>query len=552
MQTSVRKRGWVSRLTGVGLGIGAIVMSVNGFGPAFAGEGAIPAGPAGPAGGVPGSPPAASAAPGIPAGIEFVKARGGIEQYRLKSNGMDILLVPSDAAPVVTFLVVVRVGSRNEAPGSTGSAHLLEHMLFNKSTESYGRKGSTGRTIQEVLYEAGGDFSTSNMTTWCDRITMYDTLPSDQLETTMKINADRLRRGKILDEERQPEMTVVRNEYERGENDPGEALSKALIATAIQASPYHWSTIGYRSDIEGVSTAKLREHYDTYFWPDNATAILVGSFDKAGALALFERHYGAFPRAPKPIPQVYTVEPPQEGERRVMVRRGGAVAQVAMAWMRPGARDPGFYPFEVLSSILGDGLSSRLQQALVETKLATTASSWNQGFTDPFLLVLNAAVSEGGDPLKVEFAMRQVIGSIRESGVTAEEVARAKAHSEAQFAFAREGTYGTAMTLGEAVAARDWEWWVDYLDRIRAVTLSQIQEAARTYLGPDQVTVGWFVPKKEETGGAGGVPAREGAGGQRRDPLFPRRRCLLPARHTSDNPRGIRSGSRSCRSHRLV
>ena len=139
----------------------------------------------------------------------------------------------------------------------------------------------------------------------------------------MKIEADRLGRGLILDEERQPEMSVVRNEYEIGENNPGEALSKAVIGTAITAHPYHWDPIGYRSDIEGVSTDKLREHYKNFFWPNNAEAILVGDFDTAKALAMFENEYGSFPTPTKPIPEVITVEPPQEGERRVVVKRPG-------------------------------------------------------------------------------------------------------------------------------------------------------------------------------------------------------------------------------------
>lgn len=459
--------------------------------------------------------PAVADAAAAPEGVQFVKAREGIEQYRLKANGMDILLVPSSAAPVVTFLVVVRVGSRNEAPGNTGSAHLLEHLLFNKSTQNFGR--AKGKTIQQVLYEAGGDFSTSNMTTWDDRITMYDTLPKDRLETTMKINADRLRRGLILDEERKPEMTVVRNEYERGENDPGEALFKAVNAAAIVAHPYHWDTIGYKSDIEGVSTEQLRRHYDTFFWPDNATAVLVGDFDTRAALAMFQREFGAFPKAPAPIPQVVTTEPPQEGERRVIVRRTGAVPIVTMAWLRPGADDPQYYVFDVLGSIVGDGITARLYQSLVETRLATSVSWTNWTFRDPYLFVLNGTVSQGTDPAKVESAMRDVIQSVRDRGVTAEEVARAKALIQAQVALSRDGTYGTASTIGEAIAACDWEWWVDYRDRIRAVTPADVKSAAVQWLGSDRITVGWFVPKEGTGGGSeGAAGGTKGAAGTAR------------------------------------
>src|SRR5262249_12550973 len=147
----------------------------------------------------------------------------------------------------------------NEFPGCTGSAHLLEHMLFNKSTAHFGK--AQGKTIQVALHEVGVDFGSTNMTTWNDRMNGYSTVPSDKLDLAMKIEADRMRTAKILDSERQPEMSVVRNEYEIGENQPEAALEKAVVAAAIVAHPYHWDTIGYRSDIEGVSTEQLREHY---------------------------------------------------------------------------------------------------------------------------------------------------------------------------------------------------------------------------------------------------------------------------------------------------
>jgi zinc protease len=234
---------------------------------------------------------ASLAASALPADVEVVETFRGITQYRLKSNGMTILLAPDRTRPVFTFMVVYHVGSRNEAPGNTGSAHLLEHMIFNKSTENFGRaKGH--KTFQEVLYESGASADSSNMTTWYDRMNGYSTLPSDKLEVAMKIEADRLGRALILDSERASEMSVVRNEFEIGENNPLQAVLKATVGAAILAHPYHWSTIGYRSDIEGVTTDKLREHYKAYFHPDNSEAILAGDFDTEAALALFEREFG--------------------------------------------------------------------------------------------------------------------------------------------------------------------------------------------------------------------------------------------------------------------
>ena len=161
----------------------------------------------------------------LPANVEHVETFRGIAQYRLKSNGMTILLAPDRAAPVFTFMVVYHVGSRNEAPGNTGSAHLLEHMIFNKSTANFGRARGH-KTIQDTLFEGGADAASSNMTTWYDRMNGYSTLPSDKLGVAMRIEADRLGRALILDEERQSEMSVVRNEFEIGENNPRRALYK--------------------------------------------------------------------------------------------------------------------------------------------------------------------------------------------------------------------------------------------------------------------------------------------------------------------------------------
>lgn len=455
----------------------------------------------------------AAAAPGATANAEWIDSLAGIQEYRLRSNGMKILLVPSHAAPVITFMVVYHVGSRNEAPGNTGSAHLLEHMLFNKSTRNFGRANGH-KTFQQVLFEAGADASTTNMTTWYDRMNGYSTLPADKLDLAMKIEADRLGRGLILDSERQPEMSVVRNEYEIGENDPGRALSKALIAAAIVAHPYHWNTIGYRTDIEGVSTEKLREHYRNFFHPDNAEAILVGDFDPPKALALFNREFGAFPRSRQPVPKVITVEPPQEGERRVIVRRPGEVGLVQLAYMRPGSLDADFIPLDVLAEILGDGVNARLYQALVEKGLATDVSADNYTLMDPYPILFAATVAPGVGHDKVEAALKAALYEVGARGVTEEELARAKKQIEVAVIRSRDGTYEYAANLGEAVASANWRWFVTYVDRMKKVTADDVKRVAAAYLVPDHATVGWFVPVHQEAQPpAGGTAPKKGAGG---------------------------------------
>ncbi|HET8772818.1 MAG TPA: pitrilysin family protein [Thermoanaerobaculia bacterium] len=448
----------------------------------------------------------ATSAFAVPPNVEKVDSFRGIDQYRLKSNGMTILLVPDHTSPVFTFMVVYHVGSRNEAPGNTGSAHLLEHMIFNKSTENFG-KAKGHKTFQETLYEAGADFASTNMTTWYDRMNGYSTLPTDKLELAMRIEADRLNRGLILDSERQSEMSVVRNEYEIGENNPWQALWKATVSSAILAHPYHWSTIGYRSDIEGVTIEKLREHYKTFFHPNNAEALLVGDFDTEKALALFDREFGSFPKSSKPIPQVITVEPPQEGERRAIVQRPGTVGMVMIGWMRPGALDPDFIPLEVLNSILADGVNSRLYRALVEQGLATNVQANNFTLKDPYPILVDATLAQGKTHAEVEAAIKAAIAELAEKGVTDEEVQRAQQQIEVAVIRSRDGTYNFASNLGESIASTNWKWFLTYIDNIKAVTAADVKRVASSYLVPTRATVGWFIP-----GPPAGAPAAPPAG----------------------------------------
>src|SRR5215210_5826246 len=213
----------------------------------------------------------------------------GITEYRLDVNDLKVLLSPRRAAPVVAFMVVYRVGSRNEAVGHTGSTHLLEHLMF-KGTPTYNKQNGT--QIAGVLQKQGAVF---NADTWFDRTRYYEMLPSDQLELAVHLEADRMRNSFIADEDRQSEMTVVRNEMERGQNEPAMVLDEAVYATAFREHPYHHPTIGWRADVENVPTARLKEFYDTFYHPNNATAVVVGDFEEAHALSLVNKYFGAFP-----------------------------------------------------------------------------------------------------------------------------------------------------------------------------------------------------------------------------------------------------------------
>jgi zinc protease len=265
-------------------------------------------------------------------GFSLVRTVGDISEYRLDANGLSVLVMPEHSAPVVTFMVTYRVGSRNEVTGTTGATHLLEHLMFKGSPAFNDAKGNS---VKQYLETVGGNY---NATTWLDRTNYYAVVGRDQLEGYMAIEADRMRNLWLREDDRRPEMTVVRNEFERGENDPLEALDKEIVAAAFQAHPYHHSTIGWRSDIENVPIEKLKAFYDTFYWPDNATVTVMGDVDPAAALALVRKYYGGYTRAPQPVPQMYTTEPEQTGPRRVTVQRAGEIGLVGLAYKTPEAR----------------------------------------------------------------------------------------------------------------------------------------------------------------------------------------------------------------------
>jgi zinc protease len=423
--------------------------------------------------------------------FDFVQEKEGIRELRMRANGLQVLLLSNRVAPVATFCVVYRVGSRHEAVGHTGATHLLEHMMF-KGTEEFNR--DRGTQIAATLEAVGARF---NATTWFDRTNYFETVPSDQIDLAMRIEASRMRGSFIRDGDRIPEMTVVRNEFERGENSPFQVLYKDSFAVAFREHPYHHPTIGWKSDIEGMSTARLKEFYDTYYHPDNATAILIGDFEEPDALALIERHFGAIPRAERPIPRTYTDEPPQQGERRFIVRRAGQIGWVTLSFRSVAAAHPDAYPLAVLANILGAGMTSRLYQALVEPSLAISVNAISWQLRDPSLFSMFAALAPGTEHARAEKILRDQIGAVVREGVTEEEVRKAVTQIEADVIFERDTTDQVAGSLTEAIAIADWRWYVDYLENIQKVTVADVARAARAYFHEDFATVGWFVPKVE-------------------------------------------------------
>jgi zinc protease len=421
--------------------------------------------------------------------FELVKEKAGFREFRLVSNGLRVLLLQNRVAPVATFCVVYHVGSRNEAVGHTGATHLLEHLMFKGTPEFQRDKGTA---IAAVLEALGARF---NATTWFDRTNYYETLPSDALPVAVRIEASRMRQALLRDSDRIPEMTVVRNEFERGENSPFQVLYKHTFATAFREHPYHHPTIGWRSDIEEVTTQRLREFYDTFYHPNNATVMVIGDFAETEILALLAREFAAIPPSSSPIPPVYTVEPPQEGERRFVVRRVGEVAWCGLSWRAPEARHPHTPALAVLGNVLGGGVTSRLHQALVEPSLALSVTVVPWQLRDPALFSIFAPVRPGVEPAEVEKTIRHEVARIAADAITDAECAKARTQIEAEVIFDRDSTDQIAASLSEAIAVADWEWYADYPAAISRVTPDDVRNVVLAHLYDDALTVGVYLPK---------------------------------------------------------
>lgn len=399
-------------------------------------------------------------------------------------NGLRVLVREVHVAPVVSFAVWYRVGSRNESAGITGISHLLEHMMF-KGTPTFG-KGVIARSLQEI----GASF---NAGTSLDYTCYYETLKSDHLDLAMEIESDRMRHATISDEEHALEMTVVRSELERNEDHPHRALYQETFAAAFQAHPYHWPTIGWPSDVESIRTEQIRRYYRTFYVPNNAVVVLVGDVDRAAALERVRHWFAAVPRGPEP-PAVTTVEPPQRGERRFRLRKPGDTRLVLAAWKNPALLHPDSHVLDVLGLVLGHGRTSRLHQRLVEGGLATEADASNETARDPFLFLAVAEAAPDRSLSEVEAAMLEEVERLRREPVTEAELRRAKKQVEAGFLYAKDSIQNLSQQYGYYETVASWRYVEEYPERVRAVTAADVLRAAREYLIEETRTIGWYDP----------------------------------------------------------
>lgn len=414
----------------------------------------------------------------------------GISEYRL-DNGVRVLLFPDPSKEVVTVNMTVFVGSRHEGYGEAGMAHLLEHMLF---------KGTpTHPDIPKALKDRGAGNS-MNGTTWMDRTNYYETLPAtgDNLEFAIRMEADRLVNSKILGEDLESEMTVVRNEFERGENSPIRVMMQRMQSAAYEWHNYGQSTIGNRSDIERVPVVKLREFYRKFYRPDNVMVIVAGKFQPENALEYLNQYFGALKRPDTPIDPTYTTEPAQDGERTVVVRRVGEMQLVGAAYHIPAGSHPDYAAAKALVYILGDEPSGRLYRGLVENEIATNVFSLAFGFAEPGLFMAMAEVPGTGSIEQARLNLIDVIeNSFTEEPVTEQEVQRAVQQILKQRELESSDTDQIAVSLSDWAAQGDWRLYFLYRDAIEALTREHVQEVAEKYFVRNNRTVGLFIPSEE-------------------------------------------------------
>lgn len=420
-------------------------------------------------------------------GIRKVTSVEGITEYKL-DNGMKVLLFPDASKPTVTVNLTIFVGSRQEGYGETGMAHLLEHMLF---------KGTpTHKNIPKALQDRG---ATYNGTTWLDRTNYYETMPAggDNLEFALRLEADRMVNSSIRGEDLKSEMTVVRNEFERGENSPQNILMQRMMATAFEWHNYGKSTIGNRADIERVPVEKLRVFYRKYYQPDNAMIIVAGKFDADKALGMIKKYFGSIPRPKRKLSNTYTQEPVQDGERMVTLRRVGDVSMVGVVYHISSGPSPDYPAVDILESILTSAPSGRLYKSMVVTKKAANVAGSAFALHDPGVLLFLATVNTGNDPHVVLDTLLDTIDATAKNGVTEDEVERAKRKALKNWDLALANSRSLAIQLSEWAAQGDWRLFFLYRDRIEKVTVKDVDRVAKRYLKRSNRTVGIFIPTKE-------------------------------------------------------
>lgn len=411
-------------------------------------------------------------------------------------NGLMVLLAPVRTAPVATFWVWYRVGSRNEVPGITGVSHWVEHMMF---------KGTPSLKKGEIMHLVNRNGGVDNAFTWTDFTAYFETFPSDRVDLAVQIESDRMVNSLFDPEEVASERTVIISEREGAENEPRFWLGEEVTALAFKVHPYHHDTVGWKTDLETMTREDLYHHYQTFYAPNNAVIIAAGDFESDEMFSKIRRSFGAIPKGGE-IPQVKVVEPPQEGERRVVLRRPGPTSYLNVAYHGPKASDPDFFPVFVLAGVLAGvggmsfsgggspGRSSRLYRALVETGLATGVDCSFRPTIDPGTIDVSATARPGLAIDRIEKAIFAELERITDKPISDAELAKVLKQARSQFVYATDGVMNLGYWLGELEVVASYKLYGEFLDRLASVTKADVRRVAEKYLSETNRTVGWFIP----------------------------------------------------------
>lgn len=420
---------------------------------------------------------------------KLIRQVEGVSEYAL-DNGLKVLLVPDPSQATVTVNVTYLVGSMHEGYGETGAAHLLEHMVF-KGTPTHPK-------VPQALNDHGASW---NGSTWLDRTNYFETMPAsdENVEFGVCFEADRMVNSQVSGEDLDSEMTVVRNEWELGENDPRGVLFKRMQSVAYDWHGYGHSTIGARSDVEGVPIERLQRFYRTYYQPDNAVLVVSGRFDGKKALGAVVRCMGALPKPERTLPPMYTAEPAQDGERSVTLRRVGEIAAVGAAYHAPPAAHPDAAALEVVAELLGAESTGRLYQALVETDKATAVYAFTFNNRDPGLAWFFAELRKDQDVDEVRRILRQEVEGLASTEVGQEELETAKNAVLRRMRQLLNNSQRFAVNLSEWASMGDWRLFFVHRDRVAKVTAEDVVRVAGKYLVATNATIGTYVPTEQPT-----------------------------------------------------
>ncbi len=431
--------------------------------------------------------PTQAGAQKLPAGMSRLSSVEGVEEYAL-SNGLQILLIKDDSKPSTTVNLTYRVGSKNENYGETGMAHLLEHLLFK------GTPGMPG--VWSELTKRGLRF---NASTSQDRTNYFASLSynEENLRWYLSWHADAMVNSFIARKDLDTEMTVVRNEMEMGENNAWGILLERVMATAYEWHNYGKNTIGARADVEGVDIRHLQDFYHTYYRPDNATLIVSGKFDPVKVRQWIATYFGKIKKPAKPLPPQYTLDPAQDGERSVTVRRVGGSAILVAAYHIPAGGSPDHAAASVLATVLGDTPSGRLHTRIVEKHLAAEAFAFPWGLQDPAVALMGLQLAPGQDVDKAREAMLATIESLAAEPVTQEELERARLKYLKRWELNFTNPEQVGVALSESIAQGDWRLFFLHRDQVRQLTLQEVNRVAASYLLRDNRTLGTYIPTEK-------------------------------------------------------